>query len=49
VPMAATDAPAAPKAPADNNTSVSRALDDQASAIASDKSAANGAIRPAAQ
>jgi Subtilase family len=49
VPMAATDAPATPKAPADNNTSVSRALNDQAPAIVSDKSAANGVIRPAAQ
>lgn len=50
VPMAAaTDAPAAPKAPANNNTSVSRALDDQAPSMASDRSAANGANRPAAQ
>jgi subtilisin family serine protease len=50
VPMAAaTDAPTTLKAPADNNTSVSRALNDQAPAMASDKSAANGVIRPAAQ
>ncbi len=50
VPMAAvTDAPAAPKAPADNNTSVSGALNDQAPAIVSDRSAANGVIRPSGQ
>ena len=49
-PMAAvTDAPAAPKAPADNNTSVSGALNDQAPAIVSDRSAANGVIRPSGQ
>ena len=44
VPMAA--APAAPNAPTGNNTSVSRALNDPAPTMASDKSAAN---RPAAQ
>jgi hypothetical protein len=49
VPMANTDAPAAPNAPAGNNTSVSRALNDQAPAMASDRSAANGVNRPAAQ
>jgi subtilisin family serine protease len=50
VPVAAApDAPAAPKAPDHNNTSVSRALNDQSPAMASDKSAANSANLPAAR
>ena len=50
VPVAtATDAPAAPKAPDGNNSSVSRALSDAVPAMTSDKSVANGANRPAAQ
>jgi hypothetical protein len=41
--------PAAEKAPDRNNASVSRALNDSAPSIASEKSAANDANRPAAQ
>jgi subtilisin family serine protease len=41
--------PAAEKAPDRNNASVSRALNDSAPSMASDKSAANDANRPAAQ
>jgi subtilisin family serine protease len=50
VPLAAVSGkPALPKAPAPDNASVSRAMNDQAPAMASDKSAANSADRPATQ
>jgi Subtilase family len=50
VPIATVSgAPAAAKAPERNNTSVNRALNDSAPAMAADKSAANDADRPAAQ
>lgn len=50
VPVAAVSgAPATEKAPAANNASVSRALNDAAPSMASDKSAANDANRPAAR
>jgi len=50
VPVATVkDAPAAEKSADPNNTSVSRALNDAAPSMASDKSAANAANRPAAQ
>ena len=47
VPVAA--APVAPKGPDSNNSSVSRALQDSAPTMASEKSAANSVNRPAAQ
>jgi hypothetical protein len=46
---AVSDRPAAEKAPDRNNASVSRALNDTVPSMASDKSAANDANRPAAQ
>jgi subtilisin family serine protease len=50
VPVATVSGPpAAEKAPDRNNASVSRALNDSAPSMASDKSAANDANRPAAQ
>ena len=50
VPVAAVSGtPAAEKPPAANNASVSRALNDGAPSMASDKSAANDANRPAAR
>jgi hypothetical protein len=50
VPVAAvSDKPTAEKAPAANNASVSRALNDAPPSMASDKSAANDANRPAAR
>lgn len=50
VPVAAVSGkPAAEKAPAPNNASVSRALNDAPPSMASDKSAANDANRPAAR
>ncbi|MBN8986835.1 MAG: S8 family serine peptidase [Rhizobiales bacterium] len=50
VPLAAVSGnPASPKAPAPDNASVSRAMNDAAPAMASDKSAANGVNRPTAQ
>ncbi len=50
VPLAAVSGnPASPKAPAPDNASVSRAMNDQGPAMASDKSAANSADRPATQ
>jgi subtilisin family serine protease len=44
-----SDTPAAEKTPAPDNASVSRAMNDSTPAMASDKSAANDANRPAAQ
>jgi len=50
VPLAAVSGnPASPKAPAPDNASVSRAMNDAVPAMASDKSAANGVNRPTAQ
>jgi subtilisin family serine protease len=50
VPVAAVSGkPASEKAPAADNASVSRAMNDSAPSMASDKSAANDAVRPAAQ
>jgi len=50
VPVAsASGKPAAEKAPAADNASVSRAMNDSAPSMASDKSAANDVNRPAAQ
>jgi len=50
VPLAAvSEDPAAPKAPAADNASVSRAMNDSAPSMASDNSAANRVDRPAIQ
>src|SRR5260221_14068191 len=50
VPVAAVSPPSASeKAPAPDNASVSRAMDDAAPSMASEKSAANNVNRPAAQ
>lgn len=49
VPLAAVSGTPLQNAPAPNNASVSRAMDDSAPAMASDKSAANSVIRPAMQ
>jgi hypothetical protein len=50
VPLAAVSGnPASKNAPAPDNASVSRAMNDSAPAMASDKSAANNVNRPSAQ